>query len=268
MGLRENIDWGERAVAVVKRYVQYSSNNQRADLVASKMQEFDAWKFQNAEYNKAVAAGSMIGHTASVANKVAFFTQAATLAPAPAPLPRGPRFDVFQQPNEINARMNSLREVNPLIVADGTGAAGRSTTQYFYDTLRAQGERRNYHSWIMAMAWAARHEGAGNCGELAAIAFMYLEEEGVRPLDYMVFTAPSYDHVWLVIGRAAGSRVLDLSTWGEDAVWCDPWQLREGRVYSIQDLIKMKATNLDAAYKLNSVGLVQAGLPKTEWRSA
>jgi hypothetical protein len=267
MGLRENIDWGERAVAEVKRYVQYSSNNQRADLVASKMQEFDVWKVQNAEYNKAVAASSMIGHNASVANKVAFFTQAATLPPAPAPVPRGDRFDVFQQPNVINARMHSLRETNPTIYADGTGNAGRSTTRYAYDTLRAQGEGRNYHTQIMAMSWAAKHEGAGNCGELAAIAFSYLEDEGVRPLDYMVFTSPAYDHVWVVIGRAAGSSVRDLSTWGEDALWCDPWQLREGRVYSIQDLIKMKATNLDAGYKLNSVALVQAGLPKTEWRS-
>lgn len=267
MGVRENIAWGERAVAEVKQYVQYSSNNQRADLVASKMLEFEAWKVQTAEYNKAVASGSMIGHNASVANKVAFFTQAATLPPAPAPVPRGDRFDVFQNPNAINARMSSLRDGNPSIVADGSGGAGRSTTQYAYDTLRLQGERGNYHTEIMAMSWAAKHEGAGNCGELAAIAFTYLEGEGVRPLDYMVFNAPGYDHVWLVIGRVAGSSVRDLSTWGEDAVWCDPWQLREGRVYSIQDLIMMKATNLDAGYKLNSVALVQAGLPITKWRS-
>jgi len=268
MGLKENIEWGERAVAEVKRYVQYSSNNQKADLVATKMKEFETWKAAMLEQTKSAAAASIVGTNASVAAKVAFFNQAATVPATPAPLPQGPRFDVFQAPNEINARMSSLRDGNPNIVADATGAAGRSTTQYGYDALLAQGDAADYHTWIKAMSWAARFEGAGNCGELAAIAYTYLEDQGVHPLDYMVFTAPSYDHVWVIIDRAAGSNVLDLSTWGETAVWCDPWQLREGRVYSIQDLIVKKATNLDAGYKLNSVELVQGGLPRSEWRTA
>jgi hypothetical protein len=267
MGLRENIEWAEHAVAEVKRYVQYSSSNQRGDHAARLIQSHDNWRASQDQINKDAAAASIIGPNASVAAKVAYFTHAATLPGQPVLGPRPPKMDAFQNPSNLYGSMSSLRDGNPNIMADGTGGAGRSSTQYAYDTYLAQGEGNNYHTSIKAMCWAAKHEAAGNCGELAAIAFMFLEDEGVRPLDYMVFTAPTYDHVWVVIGRAAGSNVRDLSTWGEEAVWCDPWQLREGRVYSIEDLIKKKATNLDANYKLNSVELVQGGLPKTQWRS-
>jgi len=44
--------------------------------------------------------------------------------------------------------------------------------------------------------------------------------------------------------------------------------MREGRVYGVQDLIKNKVTNLDAAYNLSSAELVQGGLPRSLWRSA
>jgi len=264
MGLKENIDWAEKAVAEVKRYVQYSSSNQKADLVAANIQGWEAWKTMNDEQNKAVAASSFIGTNASVAQKVAFFNQQATPAPAPTKVPRGPRMNLLVEPSPIYGRMNALRDDDDALIA--AGGDGRSMTRSAYDWYRGAGAPEDYHTAILAMSWASKQAMAGNCGELSAIAFTYLEDNGVHPLDYMVFTAPSYDHVWVTIGRAAGSNPLQLSTWGPDAVWCDPWQLREGRVYSIQDLISQKATNLDANYKLNSVELVQGGQPVSKWR--
>jgi hypothetical protein len=64
--------------------------------------------------------------------------------------------------------------------------------------------------------------GCGNCGEQTAVAFMYLKDSGVRPLDYTVSQDPG-DHAFVVIGRAQGSDASNYKTWGGDAVVCDPW---------------------------------------------
>ncbi len=79
----------------------------------------------------------------------------------------------------------------------------------------------------------------------------------------MEFEAPTYDHVWLVIGRKIGSKDGELKTWGDAAVWCDPWQLREGRAYKISDFLDGDVLNLDKTYKLDSVASVESGRPKT-----
>ncbi|MBV8632066.1 MAG: hypothetical protein JOZ83_14140 [Silvibacterium sp.] len=77
---------------------------------------------------------------------------------------------------------------------------------------------------------------------------------------------PLYDHAWIVIGRVDRSDPRSVKTWGREAVWCDPWQLRAGRVYSVDDLIKRKATNLESSFKLNTAELVDAGWPNVHWR--
>jgi hypothetical protein len=65
----------------------------------------------------------------------------------------------------------------------------------------------------------AGKNGCGNCGENAILAFMYLYDLGVRPLDNM---AVDQDHAFVVIGRKPGD-VNDFATWGPVAVVCDPW---------------------------------------------
>jgi hypothetical protein len=120
-----------------------------------------------------------------------------------------------------------------------------------------------------AMALAAIQEGAGNCGEQAAIAYFWLKSNGVAPIDYVCFsnTAGGYDHSWVLIGRPANKSLADIAGWGEtDTVWCDPWQMRNGMVYSINDLIKKKVVNLDVKFKLDSVENVQCGLPQSLMR--
>lgn len=77
-------------------------------------------------------------------------------------------------------------------------------------------------SFIRAMAQSAREFRIGNCGEHAALAFEYLREKGVRPLDYVVFR--NGDHAFVVLNRKAGTDMADLSAWLPEAVLCDPWR--------------------------------------------
>jgi len=65
----------------------------------------------------------------------------------------------------------------------------------------------------------ARRNGCGNCGENSILAFLFLYDLGVRPLDRL---GVDQDHAFVVIGRAAGD-VNDFKSWGKAAAVCDPW---------------------------------------------
>lgn len=87
-------------------------------------------------------------------------------------------------------------------------------------------------SEIIKAAAKAEHVGCGNCGEQAAIAFVYLSEElKVRPLDFMSRT--NADHAFVVIGRRADSEESDYKTWGDECIICDPW---DSKVYSAAEI--------------------------------
>jgi hypothetical protein len=102
---------------------------------------------------------------------------------------------------------------------------------------------------IRSRALAAIHRKVGNCMEQAAIAFCYLQREGVRPLDY--YYAMGGDHQWVVIGRTKGSSQDNPDLWGGDAVICDPW---DKKAYA--------ATEFDN--KMHQLG--QNGVPASEFR--
>lgn len=74
--------------------------------------------------------------------------------------------------------------------------------------------------WLRVTAAESRKQGCANCGEFAAVAFVYLLDLGVRPLDYM--SLKGQDHAFVVIGRKAGDP-SKASNWGPFAVVCDPW---------------------------------------------
>lgn len=78
--------------------------------------------------------------------------------------------------------------------------------------------------------WAAKAATmkCGNCGEHAAIAFCYLLDLEVKPLDYMFAT--NHDHAFVVIGRPATSDVSKPEEWGADAVVVDAWH-EGGKTY-------------------------------------
>lgn len=73
---------------------------------------------------------------------------------------------------------------------------------------------------------AARINGAGNCGECAALAFSYLYRRRILPLDILSYALA--DHAWVVIGRPAGTDFRRPEQWGPDPVICDPWVGFEG----------------------------------------
>jgi hypothetical protein len=78
--------------------------------------------------------------------------------------------------------------------------------------------------WIKSVASRAGKAGCGNCGEQSAVAIVYLLEYSADSLDLMAFDPLFFDHVFVVIGRAKGSTVNRISTWGPNAVVCNPWQ--------------------------------------------
>ncbi|HHF7344084.1 TPA: hypothetical protein ACPSKB_000485 [Legionella feeleii] len=71
--------------------------------------------------------------------------------------------------------------------------------------------------------------GVGNCDELSGIAYLLLLEcpskytgnQTIR-IEKINITSPG-DHCFVVIGRRKNSDLRDPSTWGPDAVICDPW---------------------------------------------
>jgi hypothetical protein len=106
-------------------------------------------------------------------------------------------------------------------------AAGRSVTNE-YSTA-------NMERFLRLVAGAAEANGCGNCGELSAMAFVYLMDKGVLPLDWMRLQKPG-DHMFVVLGRSEGSDDKNPTTWGTAAIVCDPWK---GEVYT-PDMIMSK----------------------------
>src|SRR3984893_19367802 len=79
--------------------------------------------------------------------------------------------------------------------------------------------------WIEQVAGAAEYAGCGNCAEQCAVAIevLLLPTTRIDALDFMGFDPSFFDHQFLVIGREKNSTVNKISTWGLNAVICDPW---------------------------------------------
>jgi hypothetical protein len=52
-----------------------------------------------------------------------------------------------------------------------------------------------FDQYLRMVAAIAENTGCGNCGEQAAIAFVYLMDRGIRPLDFMPLASPG-DHAF------------------------------------------------------------------------
>lgn len=77
---------------------------------------------------------------------------------------------------------------------------------------------------IEVEAYNAKSWGCGNCGEQASIAFTYLREHGVRPLDYFEAEGTFTRHAFVIIGLDPGVDKTDFTKWNKDAIMCDPWR--------------------------------------------
>ena len=123
---------------------------------------------------------------------------------------------------------------------------------------RARGAPQSLAQWIMELHYADNFAclmRAGNCGEQAAVAYVYLYHQGVRPLEYV--TLANGGHVFVLIGREAGSSLSDYKAWGDEAVVCDPW---DNNAYPVAGYFAFMMSKMPAARgctKVCSVGRVQ-----------
>lgn len=84
---------------------------------------------------------------------------------------------------------------------------------------------------IQSLASRARHFQCGNCAEHAAVAFVFLQDRGIIPIDYM--EGQNVDHVFVVIGREKNGQKSHWTTWGPNAVVCDPW---DGKCFPAKEI--------------------------------
>lgn len=78
--------------------------------------------------------------------------------------------------------------------------------------------------YVESMASSARQMGAGNCGEQAALAFQFLRNKGIRPLDYCRYQ--NSDHAFVILRSIQKITPTNFAEWSVDAVLCDPWYNR------------------------------------------
>lgn len=96
--------------------------------------------------------------------------------------------------------------------------------------VNAENSPDTTEAWLVRTAAIAESAGCGNCGEQAAVAFIYLRDRGVHPVEYAHFV--NHDHAFVVLNRSRISDESKPATWGS-AVICDPWR---GRAYKAAEL--------------------------------
>jgi hypothetical protein len=112
---------------------------------------------------------------------------------------------------------------------------------------------------LRQLAQTAVAAQAGNCGELAVIVAVEMFDNGGTPIHLMNFSATGYDHAWATIGVHNGWDPADLRSWGDEAVWVDPWQTESGIAFPIKDFIAGKVRNLNWLFNCDTVERVEAG---------
>ena len=61
-----------------------------------------------------------------------------------------------------------------------------------------------------------------NYCELSAIAFRYLQRQGIRPVEFFGVYRGSWNHAFVVLKRGQSIPVRDFASWSRLAVVCDP----------------------------------------------
>jgi len=96
--------------------------------------------------------------------------------------------------------------------------------EYSKTNLDGKFHPEDYIRNLEVLAYASQ---TGNCSELSAVAFKYLERQSVRSIDYFAVYRGSWNHAFVVLNRDASTPVTDFATWSEMAVVCDPLYGRE-----------------------------------------
>lgn len=79
---------------------------------------------------------------------------------------------------------------------------------------------KNWHDAVAECARLGRARGCGNCGEQSAIAYMFLWNNGMLPVDWIKVNGVDHNFTLLGCRRGAGS---DKTRWGSRCVVVDPW---------------------------------------------
>ena len=104
-------------------------------------------------------------------------------------------------------------------------------------THRKNGAVKSKLECLENMIKKATRFGVGNCGELTHLLGLLLRE--YQPEDHIDIQYESLyikgrgDHALIIINRDPGSDIKDLTSWGEQAIICDPW-FRETVIVSHQ----------------------------------
>ncbi|VTU39035.1 hypothetical protein [Variovorax sp. PBL-E5] len=91
-------------------------------------------------------------------------------------------------------------------------------------------------------AYLLKKWGYGHCEEQASAAWRFLRECDPHGSLVEVFRFEGGDHMLVVIGRERDSDLEDMSTWGPDAVVCDPWA---DKVYPLSAFDEMRLPRND-----------------------
>ncbi|HVV68609.1 MAG TPA: hypothetical protein VHE99_06220 [Gammaproteobacteria bacterium] len=103
----------------------------------------------------------------------------------------------------------------------------------------------------------------GNCTEQSFVGLRCISKLRDKHRDIFggvaaeIFSSEKKDHVFIILGRLPNSDPRDISTWGPNAVWCDPFWGKSALVSDLPDLWKSYMTpyqiNMEDHMNLNSL---------------
>ena len=93
----------------------------------------------------------------------------------------------------------------------------------------------DWEPFILASSRIALDAHAGNCGEHASVAFLYLRDNAkdARPIEFMEFDDRS--HTFVIINRPQEIPIENFRDWSGRAVLCDPWKGGSGMAEKLYD---------------------------------
>jgi hypothetical protein len=97
------------------------------------------------------------------------------------------------------------------------------------DEIKARNLPEDQARVAMIELWAklALEMQAGNCGLQAAVAFKYLKDRAIAPIELMGFVTNG-DHGFVLLNRRLDMDASSFAEWSHGAVICDPWKWRVG----------------------------------------
>jgi|GEM_PF-133946 len=122
---------------------------------------------------------------------------------------------------------NKVSNINEVLKAIGA-APGYISQKIARKFVERQEWAQGLEKQLRLIASAAKRNKVGNCGEQSLVAFFYLYDLGVRPVEWFSFENNELfggaDHGYVVVGRSIESKAHDFDSWGVEAMICDPWE--------------------------------------------